>query len=230
MPIIDRYRQLYTHDGKIFDLNSVDYTRPLYEIEQNYGWEAAMAFSNLYNDDLSCGRGVQQGDIVVDLGANIGMSSLNMERKNPRKIYCVEPDPKSYETLLMNKNDNWITDNVAIGLTEGYVDIGAWPWGQTVNKIRSITLDQYFTKHDFSMVNVMKVDIEGLEKQIFKTVSQSTLDKIESMAIEYHEDESLSVELKNKERIDFVHFFLDRGFLHFTVLSRKYQSMIYLWK
>jgi FkbM family methyltransferase len=230
MPITDRYRQLYTHDGKIFDLNTVDYTLPMYDIENKYGWEAAMAFSNLYHDDLLAGRGVRQGDIVVDLGANIGMSSLNMERKNARKIYCIEPDPKCYETLLMNKNENWITDNIAIGLNDGYADIMAWPWGETVNKIRCITLDQYFARHNFSIVNMMKVDIEGFEKKIFKTVSQSTFDKIESMAIEYHEDESLSVELKNKERIDFVHFFLDRGFSHFTVFSRLYQSMIYLWK
>lgn len=228
--ITNRYQQFYTHDGKIFDLNTVDWNNNLLDIEQKYGWEAAMAFTNLVHDDINIiGRGVREGDVVIDLGANIGMSALNMERKKADKIYCVEPDRRSYETLLLNKNKNWIADNFAISSSSGTVKVGEWPY-QTTADVRAITLDQYFAQHNLSYVNFMKVDIEGNENHVFDTVSQSTMDKIESMAIEYHEDESQSFEQKNFNRSKFVDKFVSKGFTNYAVLIRMYQSMIYFWK
>lgn len=51
---------------------------------------------------------IKKGDIVVDIGANIGFHTILFANKvGPQgKVYAFEPDPVSYEILLKNINAN----------------------------------------------------------------------------------------------------------------------------
>ena len=93
----------------MIDITTWDLSESLESLGNKYGWEGSMAWGNLIHDELnSHGPGIQQGDIYLDLGANIGMSALRAESKGCSKIYCVEPDPGVFEALNKNKNYNWI--------------------------------------------------------------------------------------------------------------------------
>lgn len=228
--ISDRYQQLYTLGGKIVDVSRFERNLSCNELGDKYGWEATMAWSNLIHDDLnSVGPGIREGDIYVDLGANIGMAALNAERRKAGKIYCVEPDVDCYEVLLRNKASNWIVDNVAISQSEGSIDVNQWPYANT-RKVRCITFDQYVAQHNFDRIDFLKVDIEGHEKTVFNNVSNTSWDKIQRMAIEYHEDQTITEQQRTAERFNFAAKISENGFYYVTVLSRSFQSMIYAWK
>jgi FkbM family methyltransferase len=194
---------------------------------ERYGWEGAMAYGNIIHDELNnYGPGVKQGDIYLDLGANIGMSAIRAESKGCSKLYCIEPDPSIFEALNKNKNYNWIVDNVAIGLKKGYMDIQKWPnWWET-QPIQCITLDELFAKHNLTKVDYMKCDIEGHEKYVFKNVTQVTWDKIQKIFFEYHEEE----EQRDNKRTEFIEFFINKGFNNYHVHLGHHQSFIYFWK
>ncbi len=228
--ISDRYKQFYTHKRKIIDITNWELNLSPNELCKKYGWEGGMAYGNLIHDELnSYGPGVKEGDIVVDLGANIGMSSLVAEKSKASKIYCVEPDIDCYEILSLNKGSNWILDNVAIGSSDGYTNIPIWP-GTASRSVRCITFDQYVAQHCFDRIDFLKVDIEGHEKTIFNNVSQSTWNKIRKIFIEYHENLNLSTDEQAYERFAFASKFCERGFLEYEIRVGYYQSFIYIWK
>ena len=89
-----RGRQFYTKGGKLLDIADWDTSGNAQDMGSRYGWEAAMAWGNLVHDELRGLRhtwpDVQPGDVFVDLGANIGLSSINAELKGASKIYCLE--------------------------------------------------------------------------------------------------------------------------------------------
>jgi FkbM family methyltransferase len=224
--------KFYTKNDQLIDISSWDTSGNANDLGNRYGWEGAMAYGNLINDELNAyGPGVQYGDVYLDLGANIGMSALRAESRGCSKLYCIEPDPGVFDALNKNKNYNWVVDNIAIGSEKGYIDIQKWPnWWET-QPIQCITLDEFFAKHNLTKVDYMKCDIEGCEKYVFKNVSQVTWDKIQKIFFEYHEDvEKLSHDQINKEREDFISFFVNKGFNNHYIHLGYHQSWIYFWK
>jgi FkbM family methyltransferase len=224
--------KFYTKNNQLIDISSWDTSGNASDLGNRYGWEGAMAYGNLINDELNTyGPGVEYGDIYLDLGANIGMSALRAESRGCSKLYCIEPDPGVFDALNKNKNYNWVVDNIAIGAEKGYIDIQKWPnWWET-QPIQCITLDEFFAKHNLTKVDYMKCDIEGCEKYVFKNVSQVTWDKIQKIFFEYHEDvEKISPDQLNKEREDFINFFVNKGFNNHYIHLGYHQSWIYFWK
>lgn len=224
--------KFYTKNNQLIDISSWDTSGNASDLGNRYGWEGAMAYGNLINDELNTyGPGVEYGDIYLDLGANIGMSALRAESRGCSKLYCIEPDPGVFDALNKNKNYNWVVDNIAIGAEKGYIDIQKWPnWWET-QPIQCITLDEFFAKHNLTKVDYMKCDIEGHEKYVFENVSQITWDKIQKIFFEYHEDvEKISPDQLNKEREDFINFFVNKGFNNNYIHLGYHQSWIYFWK
>lgn len=220
----DRFKKFYTHGGRIIDMSDWDVNISIGEMERRYGWEGAMAYGNLIYDELNGnGPGIREGDIFVDLGANIGLSSLVAERSKASRIYCIEPDMDSYNALCMNRGDNWVLDNIAIGESEGFIEVSDWPESFKMCKVRCITFDQYVEGHNLDRIDFLKVDIEGFEKSVFNNVKQSTWDVVRKVFIEYHGDDF-------NEVFDYSKQFINRGFHKFEIILRRYQSMIYIWK
>lgn len=133
---------------------------------------------------------VKEGNIVIDLGANIGYFTLlaaNLVGKRG-KVYAFEPEPKNYNYLLknirLNNYDNVLATQKAvsdkIGRTNLYIcehDTGHHTINQyegiknykpnTDNKetfieIDTVTLDD-FLKNKEKAVDIIKMDIEGAE-------------------------------------------------------------------
>lgn len=123
---------------------------------------------------------IKKGDIVVDLGTNIGYFTLLTSRLigNEGRVYAFEPEPVNYSLLVknieMNGYKNIIPVQKAVSNTTGKVrlfidneDSGAHTilpnnTKQEFVEIESITLDDYFgdKKHP---INVVKMDVEGAE-------------------------------------------------------------------
>jgi FkbM family methyltransferase len=166
-------------------------------------------YDNIYYDEVVK---VEENDVVVDIGANVGFFSIYANQFKPKKIICLEPDIKSYITLLENtKNFDTINCyNLAISDENGitpfcYSDISSA--GSHLKKfhdiidnninletnVLTIDIEKLFDLFNIKHIDYLKLDCEGGEQDIFKTIQVSTLKNIKKIALEFH-----SVEIKNQ--------------------------------
>ena len=227
-------KQFYTIGGDLIDISSWDTSGGINKVEKLYGWEGAMAYGNLIHDELNkYGPGIQSGDIYLDLGANIGMSALRAELSGASKLYCIEPDPRVYKVLEMNKpvhSDKWEVFNYAIADYDGEIDIPKWPdWWDNVLR-PCITLENFIYSNNIPHIDYMKVDIEGHEIKVMPQITKAIYDKISKIFIEYHEDTKISNEERDANRLEFIDSIKEKGYNHFHVDLGWTQSFMYFWK
>jgi len=230
MTIHNRYKQFYSIGGKFIDATNWTSDMTIDYLQQHHGWEGVMAYGNIIHSDLNLGPGIKEGDIYVDLGANIGMSALAAESCKASKIYCIEPDYDCYEALARNRALNWVLDNVAIADKPGTIQVARWPNSHDLRPVQAITFEQYVNQHCLDRIDYLKVDIEGHEKTVIPSISRDVCNKIRKMYIEYHEDTTLSESDRNAERFEFLKELGNKGFTEFQVYVRHWQSFFYAWK
>ena len=127
---------------------------------------------------------IKQGDIVVDIGANIGYHTLLMAKLvGPKgKVYAFEPEKENFELLKKNieRNgyQNVVLVNKGLGEKEGVLTLYLNPknkaghsvfhqhshWGR--QEIEITTLDDFLPKN--TKVDLIKMDIEGAEYAAIK--------------------------------------------------------------
>ena len=194
---------------------------------------------------------INEGDIVIDIGANIGYYTLLFARLvgNTGKVYSFEPDPRN--CLLLEKNiqindyNNIVLEKKAISdkTEKSILYVTDYNAGSTMHKgnsttkneidIDAITLDDYFKANSIAP-DFIKIDIEGYELNALKgmkMVLQSS-NKIKIM-IEYN---PLTKIFFNSDPMDSLNFlgeldfkFKDlnsnsQTFLNFREVTKKYQN------
>jgi FkbM family methyltransferase len=223
----ERGHVYHTLKNQLIDLRNFVFTNKTQgEVEREYGWEAAMYWSNIYNKELDDFFEIKPGDVFVDLGSNIGMSSTYAELKGASKIYSIEPDPNIFECLTKNSGSNWILDNVAISDHMGNLAIKLWPSDEKI-LVQSITFDNYIQKHNITKIDYLKIDIEGAELPVIYSISDKNWGLIDKLFIEYHEDVyNFSEETRN----GLINFLLSKGFINYHVRLGGYQTLLYFWR
>jgi len=142
-------------------------------------------------------------DIIIDIGANIGMFSIYLAKCNPLiKIYAFEPFPTSFEYLCMNIKENQIQNIIPIPLAitsdrrrmylyatndnlggaNNYVYKPNTSYN--VAEVSSLTLNDVFKMFDFSSIKMLKIDCEGGEFEIIPNFDR--LKDVEYLVGEFH--------------------------------------------
>jgi FkbM family methyltransferase len=134
--------------------------------------------------------------VIVDLGANAGQASRYFRGLFPDAlIVAVEPDPGTFEKLRRNvAGDPRIrVRQAAITTANGDVvleQFDAASWASRISHsgagitVPGITLDQLFHEEGLDRVDLMKVDIEGLEVAVLGTSSAAS--RVEAVVGELH--------------------------------------------
>jgi FkbM family methyltransferase len=138
--------------------------------------------------------------VVVDLGSNIGLSALYFLTRNPEaRCYLFEPVPRNVQRLRQNLagyEDRYVLHEQAVGVTTGNVRFGIEPTGRYggigaetgesivvycrhVNDVLQDVLGRE------ELVDVLKLDTEGLE---MVTVAAIRAEHLERIRIIYFED------------------------------------------
>ena len=153
----------------------------------------------------------KDGDVVIDIGGNIGMVSIYLAKKYPfLKIYAFEPVKQNYENFLKNIELNNINKdiikvfNLAITkdrrdviLTSPFNNSGASNIynnfrgsGNIISNndisIKSITFDDIFSNNNISKCKLLKIDCEGAEYEILYSANVENLKNCEYMRAEFH--------------------------------------------
>lgn len=148
-------------------------------------------------------------DLIVDIGANIGLFSLRVARINPHcQIAAFEPFPENFSCLSINRN-NFCLENLAVHqyaisssyrqdliLETGFRSLDHKLLNQSDEissssnylPVQVIPLEGVFDIVKAQEISLLKIDIEGAERDIFESISESILKRIHSLVIEYHDN------------------------------------------
>lgn len=144
--------------------------------------------------------------VILDCGAHIGLATLYFKKLYPNaRITAFEPNPRSFEILTKNIKQNNLQDveliNTAISDKEGNIDFhvekdtsNPWGWGDSavINKwyskgksktikVKSLRLSSFIK----NKVDLIKLDIEGLEETILKEIKER-LTLVKEIIMEFH--------------------------------------------
>lgn len=139
--------------------------------------------------------------IVVDLGANIGAFTLYAAALGAKKVIAVEPEPHNVEMLVKNVGANrhnvpdceFIFDDRGVAGRSDSAFITNEHGDSTVSDVKEagktqitlVTLDQLFATHNLEYIDVLKIDIEGLEGDVILGASERTLNLCRYITLEY---------------------------------------------
>jgi FkbM family methyltransferase len=138
---------------------------------------------------------------IIDAGANIGLSSLFFIRKYPEAmIVSVEADGGNFDLLRHNTRSYSSIKPVKAGLwptsaTLKITDPGLGATGFMVQEtipddpqgIKAISIRDILKDHDQPIVDILKIDIEGAEKELLTDDYHYWIPKCKVIIIELHD-------------------------------------------
>jgi FkbM family methyltransferase len=143
--------------------------------------------------------------VIVDAGAYIGLSSVYLAVRYPTaRVFAVEPDPDNFALLSTNTQSYPAIRPIhaALWSEDTRVSVQRQPgedWGCTVTpcatagqipsspqQVSAMTLESLTSRFHITDVDLLKVDVEGAEKEIFARPFPWS-DRIGAIAIEVHD-------------------------------------------
>ena len=149
---------------------------------------------------------IQDGWVVIDIGAGIGEFAILTAREHPgSRVYAFEPFPESFgllqENLGLNMVGNVRAFQTAVGPRSGKMTLATT--GEAVQHtttsstvsgsaaatitVQGLSLDDLFRATGVEHCDFLKMDCEGCEFQVLLNGSQTTLRKIDRICLEYHD-------------------------------------------
>ena len=140
---------------------------------------------------------------ILDLGSNIGISAVYfLTRNSKNRIYCIEPDPGNKPFLEKNlihfknrvgleykaisiKNNKSLEFNLSKdGKYSSFIPIGKKLLDKI--KVETLTLNQALINSNFTndVPITIKIDIEGIEKEVIKSFDFSVNLNIKQLIVE----------------------------------------------
>lgn len=185
------YIQLFETLYGPIDLYSINYPNTMYDTMIQHGEAAAMWWGAFIHKELDRPDvKIEKDDVFVDLGANIGVSSYYALKYGAKKVYCFEPDKNVLSLLEKNIKRDKKTFNYAISNERKKIELYHWPHNENNDgpkyEVDCIKFDDVFDFVEESVIDYLKIDIEGFEENIFDDVSEYNMSRIKKMFIEYH--------------------------------------------
>ncbi len=139
--------------------------------------------------------------LILDLGANVGYASVYFATHYPEaRIVAVEPEASNFRTMVRNTAPypNVIAIEAAIWPRAEplAIDKSGPEWGFRVSangatgmpSVNGVTIDDILARwSEGAPVDLLKIDIEGAEKELFSVPCDSWLGRTRLMVIELHD-------------------------------------------
>lgn len=139
---------------------------------------------------------------IIDLGANIGLATIFFKNLFPdSRIISVEPEKSNFEMLLKNTKDfknTFCINNAIWNRSTNLIieDNGYGNWGfmvkesavSTPESFESISIDKIITDFGIETIDILKIDIEGSEKELFEKDFEKWLPITKMIIIELHDN------------------------------------------
>jgi hypothetical protein len=157
---------------------------------------------------------VEEGDIVLDIGASLGPFTYSILHKNPKHVYCFEPSEKEFKVLVKNVLGGPVTPLFkGISSKNSIVESGFLFGGES--HMEGITFQRFIDLYSIEKIDFLKTDCEGGEYDIFTEENFPFIkEKVRKISGEWHLGDP---EMKEKFR-NFRDHFLS-GFDNYQILS-----------
>jgi len=163
-------------------------------------WIANSLINGWYESDeaRSLGALIQPDDRILELGSGLGyIACLAAKKAHRGQVLSYEANPKmvdlARETVQLNSIDNVEIRNGILALDKGarkfYLSEHFWESSLEPNpdwNMISIGADSIHEVLDSCCPNVLIVDIEGAEYELFKTSFWDSNEGLKKMSIEFH--------------------------------------------
>ena len=143
---------------------------------------------------------------IVDAGANIGLASIRFANRFPdARIVAIEPEAANFALLRENvaPYPNIIPVQAALWCTDGEIELldpGLGHWGYMVDapapaanvpsrichRVRAVTVGTLMEAHGLDRIDLLKVDIEGAEREVFADTT-GWIDRVDAIIVEEHD-------------------------------------------
>ena len=160
-------------------------------------WKAFKQVFILKEYDFSVGC---EPKFIIDGGANVGYASLFFADKFPQaEIFAIEPEESNFEILKKNTVSHKQIKAIKAGLwyKKAYLkvadtDFGKWGFmtkeaGPDDYDIQAITINEILKQSGREEIDILKLDIEGAERELFSKNYDSWLGKVRVLIIELHD-------------------------------------------
>lgn len=124
---------------------------------------------------------LKSNSVYMDVGANIGDTTIIAAGYTKNKIYAFEPSPIAFPRLvenisLNNLKDQIISEKIVLSDKNGKVKFAEMATSETshihtsskspkgkIFEVNAITLDKYCKSHKIPKIDLIKIDVEGAE-------------------------------------------------------------------
>lgn len=149
----------------------------------------------VHNDHTFVPGLISPGGWAVDCGANKGSFSTWLSVNTQARVIAFEPDPRLFAELPTLPRVAY--HNCAVSGTAGEVEIHlgtklcsslifAEPGGQVV-KVQAVKLDDFLQAEGVVEVDLLKLDIEGAELDVFESLDARFLNRVKQITCEFHD-------------------------------------------
>jgi FkbM family methyltransferase len=157
--------------------------------------------------EYACLDDARNVSFIIDCGANVGYSSAYLLNRFPQaRLVAIEPDADNYRMLEINlapyrERCTLIQGGVwsrPAGLVVSAVRQGsADEWGITVREcaqgetamVDAVDLGSLLRDSGESRISILKIDIEGSEREVFASNVDGWIDRFDNLVIELHGDD-----------------------------------------
>ena len=166
---------------------------------------------------------IPKNSTIIDIGANIGVFSLYCSKSNST-IYAFEPVPVNFDLLVKNIESNHLENkiipkNQGVCRTDEKREIYLAKTSQfhslfsedtRGNKIiiDCVSLTTIFEKNHIDRCDILKIDCEGAEYEIFYLSPPNIIKRIQEIRMEYH-----NIDHEENNIDELIKFFSVNGFV-----------------
>ena len=126
---------------------------------------------------------VEEGDIVVDLGASLGPFTYSILPKNPKQCFVVEP--LSYHIDILNKNVGQENVKIIQGAISDKKKLEI-TWDNITETSPTFTFKEFLDDNNINKIDFLKCDCEGGEYDVFSKSNIEFLKTIPKIVTEFH--------------------------------------------
>ena len=163
-------------------------------------------YKQMFYDDIYSHLNIDNLNNVIDIGANVGLFSLYMlNKRNCKFIHCIEPTKKAHDQLetVLKDEKRCKLHKIAIHNFSGVSKIKSCNDNSTISGfldnvhpytkddlkseiVNVSTLGIFLKEHSLERIDLIKLDVEGVEYEIIENLSDEDLLKCDKYLIEYH--------------------------------------------
>ena len=176
-------------------------------------------YIEFFADDIYGSFNLNDLDLVLDIGANIGLFAKYMYGKNANKVILVEANPlinKSIETVMGADMENSVvylaplfeekrvvdfkysTTNSTIGTIVMDSSVSGYEELDASMDLATITMEEIVAENHIERISLFKCDIEGGEYDLIESLSSEHMNMIDRFLIEFHQNKGQLQGMVNK--------------------------------